>query len=559
MQFFILVLGSLGLFMYGMKTLSLGLQKAAGENLRALIQRLAYNDFSGILTGAVLTLLVQSSTATSVLFVGLANAGLIHLRQAIALIMGACMGTTAKALLLAYSGVNINLQVLALFFAAFALPLLLSQRNRLRAWSDVLFGLAIMFLSIGLIASSLDHIEENQTLVDILSWAGQAGFGGNILALLTAMVLTMIIQSSSAVLTLTLVLSQKGIVSFEMAAAMVIGENIGTTVTANLAALVANKNAKRVGLFHTLFKVFGSIWALLLFYPILNGIDILVQNTTSAGSPFTNDQAVPYALAFFHVGFNLVNTLLLVGFIPHIEKLLYRILRDKEEDADKNGFTIQHFQSGIIGSPELDMVEVKKAVERLGLINQQMFRQSEALLTRNENTAFYDNLKRIKENEELTDKLERDICEFLNKVSENDISKTTSHTVRTYLSVTQELERLADSIYQLSKVYERKLVDRTWFNPTQREGIRELIRMEFLLLEQLNELLANGKLEDEDKFDREKNLLYQRCEQLRNQHLSSIEQPDFNIKSGTVFMDLIALYQRMAEQVNSIRRNYSNQ
>lgn len=545
--------------MYGMKTLSSGLQKAAGENLRALIQRLAYNDFSGILTGTVLTLLVQSSTATSVLFVGLANAGLINLRQSIALIMGANIGTTVKLLLLAYSGVNINLQILSLFFAAFALPILFSKRNRLRSLSDVLIGLAIMFLSIGIIKGSLDDLEHSKMLADLLSSAANMGFAGNLLALLTAMVLTMIIQSSSAIMTLTLFLSQKGIVSFEMAAAMVIGENIGTTVTANLAALVANKNAKRVGLFHTLFKVFGSIWALLLFYPILHGLDFLVQQLTSKGSPFTDNDARPYALAFMHVGFNVVNALLLIGFIPQIEKILMWIIRDKKNDKLKHGstFNLQYIQGGIIKSPELDMVEVKKAVEQLGQINQQMFRQSETLLTRNENTEFYDSLRKIQESEEITDRLEHDITEFLNKVSEHDISKTTSHNIRKYLSVTKELERLADSIYQLSKVYERKLVDRIWFNPDQRDGIRALIRMETALMESLVEMLDKGKMEDENGFEEKKNQLYGRCEELKNTHLASIEQPDFNIKSGSIFIDLIALYQRIGEQINSVRKSHA--
>lgn len=557
MQTILLVLGSLGLFLFGMKTLSSGLQKAAGENLRQLINKIAYNDFSSVMTGTILTVLVQSSTATSVLFVGLANAGLINLRQSIALIMGANVGTTIKAIVIAYSGANINIESLALFFAAIALPFLFIRRNSFRAVADILMGLAIMFLSIVVIQNSITHIDENTALVKFLTNASEMGFGGILLALLTGMVITMIVQSSSAIMTLTLILSQQGILSFEMAAAMIIGENIGTTITANLAAIVANRNAKRVALYHTLFNLFNAVWALALFYPILNFTDYLVENFSNQGSPYTDNDARTYALAILHIGYNIVNVFILIWFIPYSEKLLKSIIRE-EKTSDQNGenFKLKYIQTGIIKSPELDLVEVKKAIEHLGKVNQQMFKLSESLLTRNENTEFYNNLQRIHELETVTDKLEDDITIFLNKISENDISKTTTERIRSYLTVSKEMERLADSIYQVSKVYERKLVQRIWFNPDQREGIRELISLNHLLIEGMQELINGNNSDAFANFEVNRLKLIQSCEQLKSHHMESIEQQDFNIKSGTVFIDLISIYQRISEHVNSICNNF---
>jgi phosphate:Na+ symporter len=542
--------------MYGMKTLSSGLQKAAGENLRSLINRVAYNDFSGVMTGAVLTLLVQSSTATSVLFVGLANAGLINLRQSITLIMGANIGTAIKALLIAYSGVNLNLQSLALIMASVALPILFSHRNNLRSFSDILLGLAIMFLSLGVITKSLDNLDQNQALTNLLAHASGMGYGGVLIALVTGLVLTMIVQSSSAIMTLTLVLSGKGILSFEMASAMIIGENIGTTITANLAAIVANRNAKRVALWHTLFNLFGAIIAMALFYPILNALDSFIQTVTTHGSPFTDNQARTYALAFLHVGFNVGSVLLFVWFTPQIEMLLNWLVRDKEEDKRNEGFNLQYIQSGIIRSPELDMLEVKKSLEHFAKINQQMFKVSETLLTRNENSEFHENLQKIHEWENYTDTLDHDITEFLNKITENDISKTTSKNVRSYLSTTNELERMADSIYQVSKIYERKLQKRTWFNAEQREGIKRLMNKISLLMQDMNDLLQNGKFESRSAYEDRKANLFFLHDELKEQQLESVENPDFNVRSGSVFMDLLALYQRIGEHVGNVCENF---
>jgi phosphate:Na+ symporter len=542
--------------MFGMKTLSSGLQKAAGENLRNLINKIAYNDFSGVLTGTILTVLVQSSTATSVLFVGLANAGLINLRQSITLIMGANIGTTIKALALAYSGVNFNLQSLALVLAAIALPILFSQRNNLRSYADILIGLAIMFLSIGVIINSIDHIDQNETLTNLLSWASSLGYAGNFIALLTGLVLTMIFQSSSAVMTLTLLLSAKGILSFEMAAAMIIGENIGTTITANLAGIVANKNGKRVALWHTLFNLFGSIWIMILFYPILNALDSFVQSITSHGSPYVNNEARTYALAFLHVGFNLLNVLLLVWFTPQIEKLLNYIIRDKETDNHSDSFNLQYMQSGIIKSPELDMLEVKKSLEHFGKINHQMFKTSQLLLTRNDDKEFQENLQKIHDLENLTDKLDHDISDFLNKITENDISKITSLNVRSYLTLSNEMEHMADSIYQISKTYERKLQKRIWFNADQREGIKQLMDKIDLLLIDMNDLIRKGKFESRSATEERKSNLFFLLDELREKQLESVENPDFNIKSGTVFMDLLALYKRIGEQIGAVCENY---
>lgn len=544
--------------MYGMKTLSSGLQKAAGENLRNLINKIAYNDFSGVITGTVLTLLVQSSTATTVLFVGLANARLINLRQSITLIMGANIGTTIKALALAYSGVNINLQSLALILAAFSLPILFSQRNNLRSYADILIGLAIMFLSIGVIKNSLDHLDQNESLANLLSWASSLGFGGILIALLTGLILTMIVQSSSAIMTLTLILSQKGILSFEMAAAMIIGENIGTTVTANLAAVVANKNGKRAALFHTLFNVFGSIWIMLLFYPVLNCLSYFVESTLSYGSPYTNTEARTYALAFLHVGFNVSNVLILIWFTPQIEKLLNKLIRDKESEKNSDSYNLQYLQSGIIRSPELDMLEVKKSLEYFGKVNQQMFIKSETLLTKNENSEFHQTLQKIQEQENFTDKLDHDISEFLNKITENDISKITSLNVRSYLTLSNEMERMADSIYQISKIYERKLQNKTWFNADQREGIKQISDKINLLLSDMNDLLQHGKFESRSSYENKKANLFFLYDELKEKQLESVDNPDFNIRSGTVFIDLITLYKRIGEQIGVVCENYRN-
>lgn len=557
MWFLLLVLGSLGLFMYGMRTLSSGLQKAAGENLRALVNRLAYNDFSGLLTGTVLTFLVQSSTATSILFVGLANAGLINLRQSIVLILGANIGTTFKALLLVYSGLSINLESIALLFAAFGLLLLFSQRNTLKSLADIFMGLALMLISVNLIKNSLEHVEENQYLKQLLVNASQMGFTGNLIALATGMVLTMIVQSSSAIMTLTLLLSQKGILSFEMASAMIIGENIGTTITANLAAIVANKNAKRVALWHTLFNCFGALWVMLLFYPILNALAFFVENSLNHGNPYTSNEARTFALAFLHLGFNLTNALILIGFAPQIEKLLVKIIPDRHE-LNEPAFSLQYMQSGLIRSPELAVLEVNKAIEQLAVNNHQMFKISELLLTRNENTDFYNNLKHIRDLDSSAGKLNSEISNFLNKVTESDISKSTSNTIRAYFAATQELHALSGLIQQVSKVYERKLLQRIWFSQHQRESIKALDHKLNELFNDMIVLLQKGEFESMSAyFDRKSNFLFM-CEELKDKHLESIDEADFNVKSGTIYIDLLNLHQRIGEQVVAVCARYKS-
>lgn len=549
----LIIIGAMGLFMYGMKTLSTGLQKVAGESLRNFIERVTINRFASTTTGLIITTIIQSSTATTVMIVGFVNAGLMNLFQAIGVTLGAHIGTTIKALIIAYSGSRLNLDNLALFFAALSFPILFARKSKLKAFAEFMMGLSIVFLSLKLLQGSADELSQNEYFMDMIKSFSGRGFGSMTFALLVAMAFTMIVQSSSAMMVLTIVLCQKQVISFEMAAAMVIGENIGTTITANIAAIVANTNAKRAALAHTLIKIFGAIWIFPVFGLVLNLLDQSVQQFTVHGSPFYDAAARPYALAFLHVGFNVVNVLLVIGFIPQVEKITRMIIKDKS--GVKEEFKLAYIHSGLIKSPEIAILEAKKGIEKLGEITRKMFVLSQTLLTRNEGVEFYDNLDKIEKYEKLTDDIEIEITNYLNKISEHEISHETADNLRKMINITNELERLADTFYQISKVMEHKLVEKIWFTPEQRNNIREM----FTHIDRAFEIMHSNLVADNGAINLEKareleNNINEWRNKLKAEHLASIQNRDYNVKSSSVYSDLYSYYEKAGDQIFNVSK-----
>ncbi len=548
MRIFIL-LGALGLFIYGMKTMSEGIQKAAGEKLRQILGSMTSNRFKGILTGFITTSIVQSSSATTVMVVSFVNAGLLNLRQSIGVIMGANVGTTVTAWLVAFLGFSISMSDYSLPIFLVAIILIFSQKNMLRSWGEMLAGFALLFIGLEMLKNGVPDVKGSVDQLQFLQDLSNHGILSVILFVVIGTIITIVVQSSSAAMAVTILLCERGIIPFEMAAGMVLGENIGTTITANLAAIVGNVHAKRAARAHFIFNVFGVIWMVCIFPVYMGWIDQLVS--MNYPSPVLNQSSRPIALAYFHTGFNIINVLLLVWFVPLIARIVTRMVPSRGVKDEE--FHLDYIKAGILSTPELFILEAKKEVAKFGRITSRMSDFFKDLMFENdkkEKNVLYEKLQKY---EEITDRVEIEISKYLSECAEYELSHDSTMKVRGMLAITNDLERIGDIFYQMSLTYKRKEDEKIWFTPEQRDAVKQML----LLVDDAFAIMVNNLLLEEglvkmDKAAAKEIEINQLRDRLRAEHLANIEKQEYNVKSGIIYSDLVYSCEKVGDHIINV-------
>jgi len=547
---FLTLAGSLGLFIYGMKAMSEGLQKVAGARMRDVMKVMTANRFMSVFTGFVTTVLIQLSSVTSVMVVSFANAGLITVRQSIGVLMGANIGTTMKALVFSWLGfASMDIHVFALPIIGLAFPLLFLKSRHSKPFGDFMVGFAILFLGLEFLKNVVPG--PDTAAVSILQGAGDHGALSVLLFTVGGMLFTMMVQSSSVALAATMVLCQHGIIGYEMAAASVLGMNLGTTITANLAALVANVWGRRAARAHFVIKAIGVLWALLVFGPYIRSIGGYVERVHGI-SPFDSPDTIVWALTYLHISFNVLNTVLLIGFVPQIERIVTRMVPSRTEDDRE--YRLEYIHDPVMAvSPEVSLIEARKEILKFGKLTASMSVLVNQLLvstTEVERSSLFGKIARY---EDITDRLEVEISKYLTRTSAEAKDEDMSERIRAMLAIISDLERIGDIFYQMSRLLERKNAERLWFTPEQRANLQELLT---LLDKAFGIMLRNLEAEDGEVAIDEAMEAEQRINQLRDQlrraHLKSIEAGDYNVKSGLIYNDLFSSCEKVGDHVINV-------
>lgn len=550
---FFKIVGSLALLIYGMKVMSEALQKMAGSQLRHVLGAMTTNRFTGVLTGTLLTCAVQSSSATTVMTVSFVNAGLLTLAQAISVIMGANIGTTLTAWIMSL-GYSVDLTNFV--FPAFLLGICLIYSKRHRYIGDFLFGISFMFFSLVLLNSAGNdlHLSENPGVIHFFESFDTNSYLTIITFLFIGTIITCIVQSSAAVMAITILLCSTGVLPIYLGIALVMGENIGTTVTANLAALAANTQARRAALAHLLFNVFGVIWVLCVFYPFIDmicgwvGYNPQTDHLTQAQLMMK----LPIVLAAFHTTFNVTNTCILIWFIPQMERVVCKFIKPKAKDEDED-FRLRFIQSGIMKTPELSVLEASKEIQQFANRIQRMFNMVRDLLGEQDTDKFTKLFTRIEKYEGISDNMEIEIANYLDQVSDAHLSDDTKEKVRAMLREISEIESIGDANYNMARTISRKRKDKEDFTQAQYEHIHQMFELTDDALSQMNRILVGHK-EDNDvnrSFNIENEINNYR-NQLKAQNINDVNDHKYTYAIGTMYMDLIGECEKLGDYVVNV-------
>ena len=549
---FFQILGSLALLIYGMKVMSEALQKMAGSQLRHILGAMTTNRLTGMLTGTFITCAVQSSSATTVMTVSFVNAGLLTLAQAISVIMGANIGTTLTAWIMSL-GYNVDLTIVV--FPAFFLGIMLIYSKKKRYFGDFLFGIAFLFFALVLLSGAgkdLD-LEHNPSVIDFFSSFDTKSHLTIITFLLIGTVITCIVQSSAAVMAITILLCSTGVLPIYLGIALVMGENIGTTATANLAALGANAQARRAALAHLVFNVFGVIWVLCLFYPFVNFVCSLVgYNPDGNMSAAQKATLLPIVLAMFHTCFNVCNTTVLIWFIPQIEKLVCQLIKPKADKEDED-FRLRFIQTGIMKTPELSVFEAQKEISSFGERIQRMFGMVRELLEIKDGKAFEKLYDRIEKYEGISDSMEIEIAKYLDQVSDAHLSDDTKAKIRAMLREISEIESIGDSCFNIARTIKRKVDNKEEFTEKQHENIHQMFLLVDEALTQMNFMFTHDRhtLDMNRTFNIETEINTFRY-QLRNQNIEDVDNHLYTYGIGTMYMDIIQESEKLGDYVVNV-------
>ena len=542
------LLGSIALLIYGMKVMSEALQKMAGPQLRHLLGAMTTNRFSGVATGALVTVAVQSSAATTVMTVSFVNAALLSLAQAISIIMGANIGTTMSAWIMS-AGFSFN--VINLVWPAFLVGIVLIQTGKHRYIGDFLFGLSFLLFALGMLKQTGIEMDLAGKPAVVGFFAQfQTNYGTILLFLVIGSVLTAMVQSSAALMAITMVLCSTGAITIYQGIALVMGENIGTTVTANLAALSANTQARRTALSHMVFNLFGVLWVLIFFFPFVRmvcgfvGLDPTAENQSPT--------QLSFALAAFHTGFNLINTAVLIWFIPQIEKLVCMVIKPKKTE-EEDEFRLKFIHGGIMKTPEISVLQAQKEIAVFGERMQRMLGMVKELSQENDDDAFQKLFDRIRKYEDISDKMENEIGRYLGQVADAHLSDETKGKIRGMLRQIGELESVGDSGYNLARILQRKKENKITFSPEQEQGIIQIYslvdgaasRMNVLLQGRKEDYSIEQSMEYEERINAQRNLLKQ-------QNIKDLDNRVYSYDNGTVFMDLVNEFEKVGDYVLNV-------
>ena len=549
------LIGALALLMFGMKSMSDSLQKMAGPQLRHVLGAMTTNRFTGILTGTFITAAVQSSTATTVMTVSFVNAGLLTLAQAISVIMGANIGTTLTAWIMS-AGFSFN--ITDFVWPAFFIAIILIYSKKRKIIGDFIFGVSFMFLGLGTLRQTgIDmDLAHNQPVLDFFASFDPNSFVTTIVFLLIGSLLTMCVQSSAAIMAITMILCSSGVLPIYQGIALVMGENIGTTVTSNIAALTANTQARRAAFAHMFFNVFGVIWMLLVFKPFINMVCGFVgfDEFMTKGDPhfLANVAKLSFVLAAFHTIFNITNTCILVGFIKQIEKIVCFVIKPKAQ-ADEDEFRLHFIQTGIMKTPELSVLEAQKEITSFAERIHRMFGMVQTLLIEKDEKAFLKVYSRIEKYEGISDNMEVEIANYLNEVSDSHLSDETKAKIRAMLREISEIESIGDSCFNMARTINRRFTSKEDFTPQQYEHIHQMFNLTNNALEQMNYMFNHTRetIDVNHSFNIENEINNYR-DQLRTQNINDVNSHAYTYTIGTMYMDLIQECEKLGDYVVNV-------
>ena len=551
---FFKIIGSLALLIYGMKVMSEALQKMAGSQLRHILGTMTKNRFTGMFTGMFVTCSVQSSSATTVMTVSFVNAGLLTLAQAISVIMGANIGTTLTAWIMS---LGFSVDLTSVVYPAFFLGIMLIYSKSKRYVGDFLFGIAFLFYSLVLLSTAgkeLD-LEHNSAVIEFFSSFDTGSHLTIIIFLLIGTIITCIVQSSAAVMAITIMLCSSGVLPIYLGIALVMGENIGTTATANLAALGANSQARRAALAHLVFNVIGVVWVMCLFYPFVDLVCSLVGYDPKSTSYTVQQLTVklPVVLAAFHTCFNITNTGVLIWFIPQIEKLVCKLIKNKNKEEDEE-FRLRYIGgTTIMKTPELSVLEAQKEIHSFGERIERMFGMVRELLEEKDESKFVKLFSRIEKYEGISDSMEIEIAKYLDQVSDAHLSDDTKAKIRAMLREISEIESIGDRCYNIARTINRKIKGKEDFIQSQYEHVHQmfelthnaLVQMNITLVRHKDELDANRSFNIENEINNFRN-------QLKSQNINDINNHKYTYAIGTMYMDIIQECEKLGDYVVNV-------
>ncbi len=542
------VLGALGLLIYGMRGMSDALQKMAGPQLRHILSKMTTNRFTGMLTGTFVTCAVQSSSATTVMTVSFVSAGLLTLGQAISVIMGANIGTTLTAWIMS---LGYSLDLTSVVFPAFLIGMILIYHKSHRYVGDFLFGIAFLFLSLVMLSSAgreMDLAHKPEVVAFFASF-DTSSYWTIIIFLFIGTIITCLVQSSAAVMAITILLCSTGVLPIYLGIALVMGENIGTTATANLAALGAGTQARRAALAHLLFNVFGVIWVLCLFYPFVDMVCHLVgYNPDSAAQP----ERLPIVLAMFHTCFNVTNTAILIGFVPQLEKFVYKLLPKKPEEQQE-GFHLQYIHVNLVQTPEIAVLQAQQETARFADSVKAMFGKVKDIFDEADDKRIEERFKDIENEEDMTDRMELEIAQYLEQVSDGHLSDETKTKIRQMMREIGELESIGDACYNLARTVERRQQSKLSFNSQLNDSIHNMMKLCDQALDQMCIIMHGHRNEHDinETYRIEKEINKMR-DQLKTSNIEAINAHQYDYILGTMFADLITELEKLGDYVVNV-------
>lgn len=552
---FFKLIGALALLMFGMKSMSDSLQKMAGPQLRHVLGTMTTNRLTGILSGTLITAAVQSSTATTVMTVSFVNAGLLTLAQAISVIMGANIGTTLTAWIMS-AGFSFN--ITDFVWPAFFIAIILIYSKKRKIIGDFIFGISFMFLGLGTLRQTgIDmDLAHNQPVLEFFASFDPHSFQTTITFLIIGSILTMCVQSSAAVMAITMILCSTGVLPIYQGIALVMGENIGTTVTSNVAALTANTQARRAAMAHMVFNIFGVLWILCVFRPFIHlvcgwvGFDDAMEKTDPHF--VANAAKLSFVLAAFHTTFNLANTFILVWFIPQIEKLVCKIIRPKK-NTDEDDFRLRFIQSGIMKTPEISVLEAQKEIHCFAERIQRMFGMVKTLLGETNEEKFVKLYSRIEKYEGISDNMEIEIAKYLDQVSDSHLSDETKAKIRAMLREISEIESIGDSCFNIARTLNRRFKGKEDFITSQYEHMHQMMELTDNALSQMNITLVGHKGDNDANlsFNIENEINNYR-NQLKSQNINDVNNHLYTYAIGTMYMDIIQECEKLGDYVVNV-------
>ena len=534
------LLGSLGLFLYGMTLMSEALQKVAGDKLRNILAAMTSNSVSRILTGLFITAVIQSSSATTVMVVSFVNAGLLSLVQSIGVIMGANIGTTFTAWLISLVGFKADIAVLAIPLIAFGFAFMMCKAKKKKSIGELIIGFSLLFLGLSSLKASVPDLQNSPEVLAFLQQWTSYGFGSTLIFVLIGTILTIVLQSSSATMALTLVMCNNGWIPFEMGAAMVLGENIGTTITANIAASVANVSARRAAMGHSVFNVFGVVWCLILFHPFLGLVSKIIMamgldNPLVAGA---SSNSVLYAISMVHTLFNICNTLILVWFTNQIATLVTKLIKGKKEEEV---FRLQYIQGGMLSTAELSLNQAKEEIVHYADICRRQYEYAKKAVNETDAEKFDALYKKLEHYEQVTDRIELEIAKFLDAVKDGVISEESARRIQAMYKIISELESIGDSGFNIARILQRRNIHSMKFDEQMVKKLNYMVDLlnqgfEAMIYNlqkgytQINDI-ANAQDVEQDINEYRNNL--------KEEHLLNLENKTYNYLTGVYYMDLV--------------------